>query len=296
VRADAFSVPPAVVPNELTRSPFRGTRAIAKGLLTRRQIDGRTWLRLFPDIYAWEGLTLDHRKRCLAVRLFLNGRGAVSGLDAAALWGADATEREAPIEVTIPDRQRVRAQRGLEIVRSRLPPGDVRGNTTTPLRTVFDLARRKNYYGNIPGIDAMLHAGLTTAERVRDLAAARKGWHGRHRVPAVLSFCDGRAESPPESRLRLILLSRGLPRPEVQFEVRDQHGRFAARLDLAYPEFRLGVEYDGDQHRTRAAFRNDPRRLNDLRTCGWTVLRFASADLYNPDSLADTVRRALRPR
>jgi very-short-patch-repair endonuclease len=57
---------------------------------------------------------------------------------------------------------------------------------------------------------------------------------------------------------------------------------------------RLGVEYDGDQHRTRAVFRNDLRRLNDLRSCGWTVLRFAAADLHNPGKVTDTVKRSLR--
>lgn len=52
----------------------------------------------------------------------------------------------------------------------------------------------------------------------------------------------------------------GLPRPRAQHEVRDAAGRFVARLDLAYPKWRLGIEYDGDQHRDRAAFRADLTR------------------------------------
>ena len=71
--------------------------------------------------------------------------------------------------------------------------------------------------------------------------------------------------------------------------MRDSANRFVARLDLAYPEHKLGVEYDGDHHRTRTEFRNDLRRLNDLRTCGWTVLRFVAADLYSPERVVAVV-------
>jgi very-short-patch-repair endonuclease len=84
----------------------------------------------------------------------------------------------------------------------------------------------------------------------------------------------------------------GLPKPEVQHEVR-YRGRIVARLDLAYPGPRLGVEYDGDQHRDRANFRNDLRRGNELQTCGWTVLRFVAADLHDREKVVATVRAAL---
>jgi hypothetical protein len=289
----------AAVPRELRDRPFRGVDAVAKGLLTRRQLARKTWLRLLPDTYAWEGLALDHRTRCLATCLFLDGRGAISGLDAAALWGAVALVRGAPIEVTVPDPVRVRPQRGLRIVRSRLPPEDLHRSThllrTTPERTAFDLARRTDRFTTIPGIDAMLAAHLVTKARVAALAEKRKGWHGRTEVNGTLLLCDAGAQSPQESRLRLVLLAGGLPWPRTQYEVHD-NGRFVARLDLAYPRHRLGVEYDGDHHRTRTAFRNDLRRLNDLRTCGWTVLRFAAADLHRPRQVVATVRKALTPR
>lgn len=44
----------------------------------------------------------------------------------------------------------------------------------------------------------------------------------------------------------------------------------------------------------RAAFRTDLRRLNHLRTCGYAVLRFAAADLFDPTRIVDTVRKAIR--
>lgn len=299
-RGNAGAVSRAVVvPEQLTTMPFRGAAAVAKGLLSRRQLAGHTWLRLFPDIYVWAGVPLDHRTRCRAAGLFLDGRGAISGLDAAALWGADATRRGAPIEAVVPDPVRVRACEGLRVVRSPLPPGDYREtptfSVTVPARTAFDVARRhgaEDWMTAVACLDAMLAAGLVTKDGVAAFAAARKGWPGVGRVGPVLALGDGRAESPQESRLRLTLLAGGLPRPAVQHEVR-RGGRVVARLDLAYPGHRLGVEYDGDHHRGRGVYRNDLRRLNDLRTCGWTVLRFTAGDLRSPGRVVATVREVL---
>jgi very-short-patch-repair endonuclease len=297
--ADSGAVSRAVfAPEELTGAPFRGAEVVAKGLLSRRQIAGSAWIRLFPDIYVWEGLVIDHHTRCLAAALFLDGRGAISGLDAAAMWGADAIIRGAPIEATVPDPIRVRATHGLRIVRSPLPPGDCHPSThllrTTPGRTAFDVARRRDWRTAVVGIDAMLAARLVTKEEVSAFARTRKGWPRVSQVGKVLLLSDAGAESPQESRLRLILVAGGLPRPRTQYEVRDGMNRFVARLDLAYPEHRLGIEYDGDHHRTRAAFRNDLRRLNELRTCGYTVLRFAAADLFDPQRVVATVKAAIR--
>jgi hypothetical protein len=96
----------------------------------------------------------------------------------------------------------------------------------------------------------------------------------------VLELCDGNAESPQESRLRLVLIAGGLPRPVCQHEVYDGSGAFVARLDLAYPDLKLAIEYEGDHHRGREVFQRDLRRINRLRALGWTVLRFGAADIY----------------
>jgi very-short-patch-repair endonuclease len=78
----------------------------------------------------------------------------------------------------------------------------------------------------------------------------------------------------------MVLIAGGLPRPVCQYEVFDANGEFVARLDLAYPDRKLAIEYEGDHHRERSAFQRDLRRMNRLRTLGWTVLRFGAADIY----------------
>jgi very-short-patch-repair endonuclease len=97
------------------------------------------------------------------------------------------------------------------------------------------------------------------------------------------------AESPMETRLRWTLLQAGLPRPQVQTELRDSEGRFLGRADLYYPQSRLVIEYDGANHRDRLV--EDDRRQNTLLTAGFRLLRFTAAD--QPEVVTALVRRAL---
>src|SRR5262249_23538121 len=102
------------------------------------------------------------------------------------------------------------------------------------------------------------------------------------------------SESAMESRLRVALVSRGIPRPVAQYSVFSGSGRFVARLDLAFPSVRVGVEYEGRQHTSDSQLTRDLRRHNALAALGWTVLRFSSADvLTRPDWVAAQVAAAL---
>ena len=83
-----------------------------------------------------------------------------------------------------------------------------------------------------------------------------------------------------ESVLRWLIHDAGFPPPVVQYEMRDTAGRFLGRGDLAWPEARVLVEFDGDVHRERRVFVHDLRRQNSLVVDRWTILRFSGADVY----------------
>jgi very-short-patch-repair endonuclease len=119
---------------------------------------------------------------------------------------------------------------------------------------------------------------------------------GRPRVFAVLSVADPRAESPMESILRVTMVDRGLPRPECQVDVFDADGQFIGRLDLAYRRARVGIEYEGDQHRERTAFRRDLARINAMQAAGWVIVRVTADDIRNPDKMIAQIRAALAAR
>ena len=97
-----------------------------------------------------------------------------------------------------------------------------------------------------------------------------------------------------ETRLRLVLARAGLPATAVQHRVRDERGAVVARLDLAYPQAQLGIEYDGDCHWQPDAVRRDLRRQNALGALGWSLLRFTADDvLHHQSRLLAQVRAAL---
>jgi very-short-patch-repair endonuclease len=289
---------PAVVPRDLSYAPFRGSEAVDAGLLTRRQLQGPQWRRLFRDVYLPAGVPLDHRTWCMAADLVLDGRGAISGRSAALLYGVDVLTRRAPVEVTVPADLRLVPSPRLAVIRSALPPTDLQLwaglRVTTPLRTAFDIARRGTLFEAVVGIDAMLAARLVTRDALARVAANRRRWPGLRQLQKVLVVCDDGAESPMETRLRLVLIAGRLPWPVTQYQVTSPDGEFVARLDLAYPEHRLGIEYEGDHHRSRRTYQQDLRRTNALRACGWTVLRFGATDVYrHPRRVIATVRAAL---
>jgi hypothetical protein len=104
------------------------------------------------------------------------------------------------------------------------------------------------------------------------------------------SFGSERGESPPEGRLVRLLVDAGLPHPVQQHAVR--LGRRTIRIDLAYPDASVAIEYDGwEFHSTRTAFDGDRARANELVLLGWNLLRFTSAS--SDAAIVDTVRTAL---
>jgi very-short-patch-repair endonuclease len=141
--------------------------------------------------------------------------------------------------------------------------------------------------------DTALHTGRVTLADLNTLCSARAGCVGVANLRRVADLAEPAAESPMESRLRMLLVLGGLPRPKAQVSLHDSQGRFVGRPDLYYPEHRLGVEYDGAVHRVSLA--EDNRRQNRILAAGFHLLRFTAGDvLHNPASVTMQVRVMLR--
>jgi very-short-patch-repair endonuclease len=122
--------------------------------------------------------------------------------------------------------------------------------------------------------------GICALGELEDAVAARSGRRGAVRLSAAICHVRVGAESPQESRLRLLLIERGLPEPVINHEVRTVTGTFLARVDLAYPERRLAIEYEGDIHRLDLrVFRKDIARRERVEDHGWRMLRVTADDL-----------------
>ncbi|MEU6078521.1 DUF559 domain-containing protein [Micromonospora sp. NPDC047074] len=189
---------------------------------------------------------------------------------------------------------------GLRIHRGEIDPEDVVDLAgvlvTSPARTCWDLARWLDLVEAVVVIDGLLARRLTDVSALREYALARAGRRGWRSLLRAVDLADPGAESPQESRTRVRLVLAGLPRPRTQWVV-TEGGRFVARLDLAWPEFKVAVEYDGLWHDDPAQFHQDRRRLNRLVGTGWIVLHVTAKRLREDfDGFLAEVRAALRSR
>lgn len=102
--------------------------------------------------------------------------------------------------------------------------------------------------------------------------------------------------SAKETELRLALVRSGLPEPVVAFVLREVGGRFVAELDLAYPRWQIGVEYDGRIHELDGAqFAKDADRWDRIRHEGWVHVRIMRHHMRgNHGTAVAKVRDALR--
>ena len=140
--------------------------------------------------------------------------------------------------------------------------------------------------------DMALHRHLVDLEALRAYAQTRAGRPGVKALRRVVELAEPSAESPMETRLRLLLQLAGLPRPLAQVDLHDDHGRFLARADLYYPRRRLVIEYDGGSHRERLV--GDDRRQNRILQAGYHLLRLTAPDLVgDPAPAVAVVRHAL---
>lgn len=132
-------------------------------------------------------------------------------------------------------------------------------------------------------------------EDVLLLAKRYRGARGLRALREVLPLVDGGAASPQETRLRLLFIDSGLPRPTTQIPVVEGRGRLVRMLDMGWEEFMVAAEYDGDQHRTsRPQYVKDVRVLPKLERMGWIVIRVLKED--RDDEVIDRARTALISR
>lgn len=131
---------------------------------------------------------------------------------------------------------------------------------------------------------AALVRGPDRAEFVAQVAGFitdRPDRRGTRRATALVKLVSGRAQSPPESWLKLLLAALGYPPPTEQFAILDVHGRVRFVLDLCWPELRIALEYDGfDAHDGRGDA--DAARDEYLRRRGWITIRVRVEDLTDP--------------
>jgi very-short-patch-repair endonuclease len=258
------------------------------------QLRSRQWRRLGPSTYASSRHPDSSTLKLEAASCRLPASGAFSGLSAAWLHGLDV-EPCSPIEVTIPKGQGVSGRSGMKVSRAMLGADEVVCvgglRTTGILRTLEDLGRRLSVVEATVIADMALHAGVVELTAFVSWARSRHGGRGLINLRRVAEHVEPKSESPMETRLRMLLVLAGLPRPAAQVSIQDRMGRFIGRPDLYYAGPRLGLEYDGGVHRGSLA--EDNRRQNRLLEEGVRLLRFTAGDVLSSPALVIAQVRAV---
>jgi hypothetical protein len=281
------------VPNH--DEPFLGSEALAAGRFTKRTLHSRNQL-VYRNVYLPKGVELTPERRAVAAWLWSGRTATIAGLSAAALHGsqwiddqpAELTRAEGSTNGIVVHRESLRDEEVCEL--RRMP-------TTTIERTAFDLGRRTFGLGTRKGreealirVDALANATGLAPAGVQPLVDSHRGARGLVQLREVIELMDGGAESPQETRTRLLLIDAGLRRPQTQIDVLDSSGYPFARIDMGWDEYRVGVEYDGEQHWQDPARRDhDIIRHAELVDLGWVIIR-VSANLLRHHR-AEIVRR-----
>lgn len=151
---------------------------------------------------------------------------------------------------------------------------------TTATRTIVDLAREVPFIDGVVAADSGLHSGAVTEADLADKLAACARWPGIERARRVVAFADRRSESPLETCARVKFAEHGLPPPDLQVDIRHE-GRFIARVDFMWHEFRTVAEADGlaKYHSRREALAQLERDKN-IRAARYKMVHFTHRQLF----------------
>ncbi|WP_194818599.1 DUF559 domain-containing protein [Nocardia sp. XZ_19_385] len=278
---------------------FSGSWAVAAGLLSRWELR-HNFMRVYPGVYLPKGRELDAVGRARAAGYWAKGDGVLVGYSAAAMHGTRWLDSGLPAEVARPRHCRAPAGiRATQQIFAAHEVCDIGGFTvTTPARTAFDLGCRLSRDRAVPILDALSAATGVAIGDVAKVFAEHPGYRGLDRLPEALWLMDGGAESPQESRLRLLLIDNGFHGPRTQLVARDNSDRFVARLDMGWEKLKIAVEYDGAQHWLDPEQRaKDIDRWEMLKALGWIIIRVSADHLRNRTYIiVDRVRAARHAR
>ncbi|WP_216210453.1 endonuclease domain-containing protein [Amycolatopsis aidingensis] len=290
-------------PHELT-DVFRGSEARREGLVTAGQLRGPAFRRLFQDVYVPSGIPVTHELRCRGAALIVPEEAVLTGRSAATVLGVPLAKTHDPVEFVVPEKFRFGPIKGVHVRRTEITRKESRPwkrvRIARPARVVLDLVlrlspRTHNWIRRlriaVPDVDAFLRTGLVKRRKLA-YALLRRRNRGIRLARSALALADPRAESLPESELRVVLSTGGLA-PTPQYKIRRKR-KVVARLDLALPEHQVAIEYDGRWHLKAEQIKHDHARRKRLKAEGWRFVIVDAELLAGPyQKLLDLVRSVM---
>jgi very-short-patch-repair endonuclease len=284
------------IPPHLKGAVFTVAEARDAGI-TKAMLQGGRFVRLQRGLYTPAQESIDITIRIEAALRVLPGNSAVSHLTNLRLRGF-AIGPELPLHFSTnaagPARRTnvvLHRRQGL------LHLSEVRGFPALgAMRTFVDAATMLNDRNLLRVGDWLASTGQVD---VRALRSNVEDSHldGVQRARRVAKWVRSRVASPRESDVRWALRRAGLPEPELNVDIHDDHGTWLAKGDLVYGRWKVLVEYDGWLHERDARQRQwDHLRREQLEANGWRLIVVTTVDMAKPALVAHRVRQALRQR
>jgi hypothetical protein len=286
---------------------YQLNRLVAAGVLHRVRHGA------YVDKVLWDGLSAAdrHRVLCRAVLRTAHPLTALTHVSAAVergtpVWNISLSE----VHTTRTDGKGARREAGIVHHVGTLDEADidvVNGVRVSPAaRCAVEIIATATPEAALVAINGMLHAAELTREQLVAAVKAMKHWPHTLSSHLVVALADPRMESVAETRTYYLCRQQGLPRPEPQVKVYDEVGEVFARVDFAWPEQGVFLEFDGKIKYER--FRREGESLDaylmrekkrEERLCqltGWVCIRIGWADLDDPVATAGRIRRILEGR
>ncbi|NHN55743.1 DUF559 domain-containing protein [Calidifontibacter sp. DB0510] len=261
------------------RLPFTAAEAKLRGI-TRSQLTSPKYRRVRRNCYVDARVPDSELLDVHAAVKVMPAAEFVCGTTAARIWGAAAPSSGS---IHLGTLQRVASrQPDITLHRYALRPPLTEWSglpITTPAQTFIDGAAHLTFVDGLVLADSLLRRTALGLDALTEAVCAVPGRPG-DRLREIVAFARERVDSPYESRLRLLIVTADLPEPQVNLECTDGAGR-ERRIDLAYEEWKVAIEFDGRHHIERAAqWQSDIVRREDLEAQGWRFVVITSSDLH----------------
>ena len=288
------------LPPGLTHGPFLVSTAAQLGV-SPTVLRGRRFRRVHRGVYVLSTIPDTIALRFEAARLLMPS--AVASHHTSALLRSLPVPRTHPLHVTVPSAEHrnyragirphvaVLADRDVTLVHGH--PATTVGRAMVEIASVTRPLERLDLVDLVALGDAAARHGWCSVEDIVE-ASIRATGRGCVLARRVARLVRSGVDSPMESRLRLLLVLAGLPEPVINFEIISGSGPIA-RPDLAYPQARIAIEYDGGHHRTDPRqWRHDKARDRLIRDEDWQLLEVIANDLFRtPESILGWVHSRL---
>lgn len=303
----------------LQHGVFLRREAIALGYHDRaiaREVRRGAWIRVRHGAYTlppfWTEVTALDRHGLLGRAAARTARAEVVLSHTSSLPFHQCDVWDLPLEevhLTRLDGRTGRREAGVRQHRGRIADGDVVERDgvrfTSATRAALEITTVADVERSLVVVNSLLHSGATTREDLVRRYAEMERWPATLHTDLVLALCEERIESVGETRTFALLRRFSLPAPVPQLLVRDGHGEIIGRVDFAWPELGVFLEFDGavkytgplpgGESAAEVVVREKRREERICEVTGWRCIRITWWDLQHPERTAQRIRSMLYP-